>query len=138
MKPTVRAVALAAMASALCASAAFADDSASAPTPKNTTSTLRVVVDPETGEVRAPTAEELNAQLQRENAAAAARSSARASSRSSRVLPAEKVIQRHPNGMLSVKMPHDSLSMLKATKQADGKVAIAHKGETTPAAAEEK
>src|SRR5688572_18734016 len=67
MKPKACAVAFVAMAGTLCAASVFAEESATAPSSKDT-SALRVVVDPETGEVRAPTAEELNKQLARESA----------------------------------------------------------------------
>jgi len=127
MKPAVRAVALVAMAGALCTStAALAEDSAKAPAPK-ASNAMRVVVDPATGELRAPTAEELRAQLARENAPAAAARSARAAAPSTTaVLPAEKSIVRHANGMLSAKMSQDSLSALKATTDADGKTTVQH------------
>jgi hypothetical protein len=155
MKSAARAVALVAMAGTLCASFAFADEPAKEPAPKNapnatpkampsaTSNAMRVVVDPETGEVRAPTDDELKAQLQRERAAASAPSSLARSSRaavqSTHVLPAEKVVQHHANGMVSVRMSQESLSMLKAKTNSNGAVKITHEGETSEhVAAEEK
>lgn len=141
MKPKACAVALVAMAGTLCAASVFAEGPATAPTSKDTSSAMRVVVDPETGEVRAPTAAELEAQLARENAAKASDGVARASARAvaapsaAQVLPTEKSIQRHPNGMLSVRMSQESLSLLKATKQADGKLEIEHANESSHAVA---
>ena len=134
MKPAVRAVALVAMAGALCTSnGVLAEDSAKAPAPQ-ASNALRVVVDPETGAVRAPTSEELAAQIARETAPAAssARSAARvaAPAASSAVLPAEKSVQRHANGMLSVRMSQDSLSALTATTDASGKTKVKHASET--------
>lgn len=142
MKPKACAVAFVAMAGTLCAASVFAEESATAPSSKDT-SALRVVVDPETGEVRAPTAEELNKQLARESAAAApsglARSSARAAAapRGKDVLPNEKVVQRHANGMISVRMSQESLSALTAS-HADGKLTVKHAEESVqPLATEE-
>jgi hypothetical protein len=133
MKPAVRAVALVAMAGALCTShAVFAEESAKAPVPKDSNA-MRVVIDPETGEVRAPTSEELAAQTARENAAAASavRTSARAvTPASDAVLPAEKSVQRHPNGMLSVRLSEDTLSLLTATRAANGKTQVEHASES--------
>jgi hypothetical protein len=143
MKPAVRAVALVAMAGALCTSqAVLAEESAKAPTPK-ASNAMRVVVDPETGELRAPTAEELSEQIARERSAPAinARSAARvaAAPSTSAVLPAEKSVQHHANGMLSAKMSQDSLSALTATTDARGKTKIRHESESTqPAVAAEK
>ena len=141
MKPKACAVALVAMAGTLCAVSVFAEEAATAPTSKETKSAMRVVVDPETGEVRAPTAAELEAQLARENAAApaaAARSSARAAApRSVKVLPEEKTVQRHSGGMVSVKMSQDTLSLLRATSS-NGKLEIDHADEVlAPIASEE-
>jgi hypothetical protein len=127
MKPAVRAVALVAMAGALCTSqAVLAEDVAKSPPPK-ASNAMRVVVDPETGEVRAPTAEELSAQIARENApAAAARSARAATSPAPGALPAEKQVVSHSNGMLSVKMSEESLSALSATNDASGKTTVKH------------
>ena len=139
MKPKACAVALVAMAGTLCAASVLAEDSAKAPISKDSNSAMRVVVDPETGEVRAPNAQELEAQLAREQAApAAARSIARAAAPTAKqVLPAEKVIQRHANGMVSVRMSQDSLSLLRATNE-NGKVKIEHANEAPHVAAEEQ
>jgi hypothetical protein len=141
MKPAARAVALVAMAGTLCAVPAFADESPKK-MPKDTASEMRVVVDPETGEVRAPTNNELKAQLARENAAATAPSSlarsSRAAVRPTHVLPAEKVVQHHANGMVSVRMSQDTLSMLKAKADSNGALKIAHDGESTDHAASQE
>ncbi len=139
MKPKACAVALVAMAGTLCAASVFAEESAATPSSTKDASAMRVVVDPETGEVRAPTADELKQQLARENAAAAA-SSARAAAapRSTHVLPTEKSVQRHSNGMVSVRLSQESLSLLKGTKQADGELEIEHVKEAAqPVATEE-
>jgi hypothetical protein len=133
MKPAVRAVALVAMAGALCtANGVLAEESAKTPAPKAGNS-MRVVVDPETGAIRAPTTEELAAQIARESAPAAsnARSAARvAPAATSAVLPTEKSVQRHANGMLSVRMSQESLSALTATTDANGKTKVKHASET--------
>jgi hypothetical protein len=139
MKPAVRVVALVAMTGALCTSTAvFAEDAAKSPAPK-TSNAMRVVVDPETGQLRAPTPEELRAQLARENAPAAnARSARAAAPTTSAVLPSEKSVKRHSNGMVSVKMSQDSLSALKATTDAKGKTVVKHEGDSAqPVATEE-
>jgi hypothetical protein len=139
MKPAVRVVAFVAMTGALCTSTAvFAEDAAKSPAPK-TSNAMRVVVDPETGQLRAPTPEELRAQLARENAPAAnARSARAAAPATSAVLPSEKSVKRHSNGMVSVKMSQDSLSALKATTDAKGKTVIKHEGDSAqPVATEE-
>jgi hypothetical protein len=140
MKPAVRAVALVAMAGALCTSqSVLAEDAAKSPAPK-ASNAMRVVVDPETGELRAPTAEELSAQIARENAPAAAARSARAAAApaATAVLPAEKSVVRHANGMLSVKMSQESLSALKATTDASGKTTVKHESVSAQPAATEQ
>ena len=135
MKPAVRAVAVVAMAGALCTSyAALAEDAAKSPAAK-TGNALRVVVDPETGEVRAPTADELQALAKAQEAAQAAASSARsaraaAPTASTAVLPAEKQIVRHSNGAVSVRLGMDSLSLVKIETDANGKAQTSHIGET--------
>ena len=141
MKSKACAVALVAMAGTLCAASVSAEESATPPTSKDATSAMRVVVDPETGEVRAPTPDEIRSQAARRNAsspAAAARSAARAAAPSStHVVPEEKSVQRHSSGMLSVKLPRDSLSLLKATSS-NGTLEIEHSNEApAPVASEE-
>ena len=141
MKPAVRAFALVAMAGALCTSNAVLAEDAKAPASPKAGNALRVVVDPETGEVRAPTAAELQEQIARENAPAVAARSARAASAPSAVLPAEKSVQRHPNGMLSVKMSQESLSLVAVTTDESGKTQLKHANEAAqqaPVAATEK
>jgi hypothetical protein len=135
MKPAVRAVAVVAMAGALCTSyAALAEDAAKSPAPQ-TGNALRVVVDPETGEVRAPTADELQALVKAQEAAQAAASSARsaraaAPAASLAVLPAEKQVVRHSNGAVSVRLGMDSLSLVKIETDANGKAKASHVGES--------
>jgi hypothetical protein len=133
MKPAVRAVALVAMAGALCtAQNVLAEEPAKAPTSKDT-SALRVVVDPDTGEVRAPTSDELEALVKAQEAASAARSSARAAApaAATQILPAEKQIVRHANGMVSVQLSQESLSLIKAETDANGKTRTTHVGEVS-------
>ena len=132
MKPAVRAVALVAMAGALCtAQAVLAEESAQAPSPKDTSSALRVVVDPDTGEVRAPTSDELEALVKAQAAAQAAQRSARASvnAAATQILPAEKQVVRHANGMVSVQLSQESLSLVKVETDANGKTRTTHVGE---------
>jgi len=141
MKSAVRAAALVAVAGAFCTSqAAFAEDSAKSPAPP-ASNALRVVVDPQTGELRAPTPEEIRAQVARENAAAASARSARAAvapKSAAAVLPAEKSVTRHKSGMLSVKMSQESLSMLRATTDTSGKTVVKHDSEVAQPIATEK
>ncbi len=144
MKPRACAIACVAMAGTLCAASVFAEESPPKPTATEASNAMRVVVDPETGEVRAPTTEELEAQLARERAAApapAARAARAATSSLStsatQVLPAEKSVQRHPNGMLSVRMSQESLSLLRATTHADGTLVVEHADDVAPHATEE-
>jgi len=146
MKSAARTVAFVAMAGTLCASSiVFADESIKTP-PPDTNSAMRVVVDPETGEVRAPSADELVALIQAENAARAAESSARvglraaaATSANLNVLPETKSVQRHANGMVSVKMSQDSLSLVTAETAANGKTKLGHAGEiSSHSSAQEK
>jgi len=142
MKPAARAVALVAMAGTLCASSlAFADDSAKSPAPKGTSNALRVVVDPESGKLRAPTPEELQAMIAAERGASAARTTARAAvaaSTTEQILPDTKVVKQHANGMVSARLSQDSLSMVTLTTDANGTTHLAHKGEERKVAAEEK
>ena len=140
MKSAVSAVAPVAMAGALCTSTAvLAQDAAKSPAPKTavpaTGNALRVVVDPETGEVRAPTADELQALVAAQEAAQAAASSARsaraaAPAASIAVLPADKQVVRHANGAVSVRLGMDSLSLVKVENDANGKAKPSHVGET--------
>ena len=144
MKFANSAAALVAMAGALCTTtAALAEDAAKTSAP-SVDSSMRVIVDPETGELRTPTAAELGAQVARQNAAAASARSARAAAAptASAVLPTERSVQRHANGMLSVKLPRESLSALTATTDAQGRAVVKHAGDpvraTTPVVATEK
>src|SRR6188472_741915 len=70
-------------------------------------SSLRMVRDPATGEMRAPTTEELKGLLEAERQARAAQASSRARSvqnTAPEILPAEKSVVKHANGMVSVKL----------------------------------
>lgn len=143
MKPAARAVALAAMAGTLCAASVFAEESATKPNSNPDASAMRVVVDPETGEVRAPTHEELLALIEAERAARAARSSGRAraaqAATAPEVMPEAKAIERHPNGMVSIKLSQESLSVVKLEADANGKARTVHANETSSVApAQEK
>jgi hypothetical protein len=138
MKPAVRAVAFVAMAGALCTShAVVAEESAKSPAPKDTSSAMRVIVDPDTREVRAPTADELQALIEAEQAVRAAERSARASARfvapaaPTDVLPTEKQVVRHTNGMVSVRLPQESLSLVKLETDAKGKLRATHADEVS-------
>ena len=143
MKRAPRAVAIAAMVGSLCVSSVLAEEAAQ-PVPGDTSSSLRVVIDPQTGQARAPTPEELQALIEAERAARAAESSARTALRAApaatapEVFPTEKSVQRHPNGMVSVRLPQESLTLLKITTDENGNVLLVHAKETPVAHAEEK
>jgi hypothetical protein len=133
MKPAARAAAFVAAAGTFCAASVFAEESATTPPQHSTSNSVRVVVDPDTRAVRAPTAEELKALIEAENAArASARTSARAAAAAAptQVLPAERQIVRHANGMVSVQLSQESLSLVKAGADANGKVRTVHGTET--------
>lgn len=138
MKPKACAVALVAMAGTLCAASVFAEESAAPPTSNKTASAMRVVVDPETGEVRAPTEEELLALIQAEQAARATQRSARAlasqAATAPNVLPQAKAVHRHPNGMVSIQLSQESLSVVKVETDANGKARTVHANETSSVA----
>jgi hypothetical protein len=132
MKSLKQAIALAAMAG-LFTAGALAEEPASQPAAA--TNAMRVVVDPVTGEVRAPTDTELQALIAAEKAARAAEKAQRATSRAAattaqQVMPEQKSVVRHPNGMVSMRMSQDSLSALKVEKDANGKTHLVHEGET--------
>jgi hypothetical protein len=143
MKPAVRALALVAMAGTLCAASVFAEESATPNRDKNANA-MRVVVDPETGEVRAPTSDELQALIQAEQAARAAERStfARAAATAATapdVMPEAKTVTRHKNGMVSIRLGQESLSLIKAETDAQGRVRAVHTNETSSVApAQEK
>jgi hypothetical protein len=137
MKALQHALAMAAMAGTLCvAGTALASEPATPPKPKSTAemNAMRVMVDPETGEVRAPTDEELRALIAAEKSAAQAQGVARSAAPTARqVLPAQKSVVRHKNGMLSVRLSQDSLSAIKAETDASGKTRLVHQNETLTA-----
>jgi hypothetical protein len=140
MKPAARAAALIAAAGTFCAASVFAEDSATTPPQRNTSNSVRVVVDPDTRAVRAPTAEELKALIEAENAARASARTARAAAAAAptQVLPAERQIVRHANGMVSVQLSQESLSLVKAGTDANGKVRTVHGNETVSALPQEE
>jgi hypothetical protein len=135
MKSLKHAIALAAMAGTLCAAGTALGEE-----PKNQPaadmSAMRVVVDPQTGQVRAPTDDEFQALIKAEKEAKAAEQSQRSLARAARpdtaqdVMPAQNNVVRHANGMVSVQMSQDSLSALKVQKDADGNTHLVHDGET--------
>lgn len=131
MKRLSRVIALAAMAGSLSVGGgALAEEAAATGTDASaSTNALRVVRDEATGELRAPNAEELKALIAAEQAARAARVSARARSTQAAitdVMPAEKSVVRHANGMVSVRLGQESLTAIKAQPAEDGKVRIVH------------
>jgi hypothetical protein len=127
MKRVSHVIALAAVTGSLSISA-WADP-ATKPVDNNAQmSSLRVVRDPATGELRAPTAEELKSLIAAEQQARAARMSARARAPQNTapdVMPAEKSVQRHANGMVSVKLGQESLTAIKAQSTPNG-VKVVH------------
>ncbi len=137
MKRVSHVVALAAMTGSLSITA-WADP---APEAKPTVdsaqmSGLRVVRDPETGELRAPNAEELKALLAAEQQARQARVAARGVQNTApEVLTPGKTVQRHGNGMVSVKLGQESLTAIKAQSTPDG-VQVVHVDPSAPAAME--
>jgi hypothetical protein len=123
-------IALGAMAGILCVSTgAGAAEPAAKPQQKQPAglNAMRVVRDAATGELRAPTTEELQALLAAEQAARQSTAFARsATPTAQQVLPAEKSIVRHANGMVSMQLSQESLSALKAMTDAQGKVHVVH------------
>jgi len=145
MKPAARAVALAAMAGTLCAASVFAEEPAVTPNPDKSASAMRVVVDPETDESRAPTPDELRALVEAEQAVRAtersmrARTAAPATATAPEVFPEVKTVKRHPNGMVSIQLSQESLSVVKAATDEQGNVRTVHANEApSVATAEEK
>ena len=97
-------------------------------------SSLRMVRDPATGEMRAPTTEELKGLLEAERQARAAQASSRARSvqnTAPEVLPAEKSVVKHANGMVSVKLGQESLTAIKAETTPNG-VRVVHAEPAAP------
>jgi hypothetical protein len=129
MRRIRRCLAFIAMTGSLCAvDMAIAEDTA--PTAdRDTNSALRVVRDAETGELRAPTPQELRQLIEAEQAARSARraSAARATSTTApQVLPEQQSVQRHPNGMVSVRLSQDSLTAIRSERDSEGKARIVH------------
>jgi hypothetical protein len=139
------AVAIAAMAGSLCiAGVANADDAKAAPAPTSglEMNSLRVVVDKNTGKVRAPTEEELVALIAAQKAAKQQATQARAAraasaNRAPMIMPANKTVQRHANGMVSARMSLDTLSALRVEKDAQGNTHLVHTNEAKQPAVEE-
>lgn len=141
MKRVSHVVALAAMTGSLSITA-WADPAPEAKPAADSAqmSSLRVVRDPETGELRAPNSEELKALIAAEQQARAARQAARTTARAAEntapeVLPATRSVQRHKNGMVSVKLGQESLTAIKAQSTPDG-VKLVHVEPSAPAAME--
>jgi hypothetical protein len=82
---------------------------------------LRVVRDKETGALRLPNAEELEAMLQQERAQSTARGASAAPAG-----PAEVVVRRHPDGSVSAVLPPEFLVSFKAQRGEDGKLTYSH------------
>jgi len=98
-------------------------------------SSLRVVRDPDTGQLRAPTSEELKGLLEAQRQARTAQASARSRSAQTTapaVLPVEKSVVKHANGMVSVKLGQESLTAIKAVTTPDG-VRVVHVQPAAPA-----
>ena len=137
MKRVSHVVALAAMTGSLSITA-WADPAPEAKPAADSAqmSGLRVVRDPETGELRAPNAEELKALLAAEQQARQARVAARGVQNTApEVLTPGKTVQRHGNGMVSVKLGQESLTAIKAQSTPDG-VKVVHAEPSAPAAME--
>ena len=130
---TAQCIALGAMAGMLCVSSlSSAAEPAATPKPKqeSTMNAMRVVRDAATGEFRAPTTEELQALIAAERAAQQSAAFARsATPTAQQVLPSEKSIVRHANGMVSMRLSQESLSALKVVTDAQGKAHVVHVGE---------
>ena len=127
MKRVSQIIALAAMTGSLSITA-WADTPPAAKSPEAGAqmNSLRMVRDPATGELRAPTTEELKGLLEAERQARAAQASSRSARSTTRaILPAEKKVVKHKNGMASVRLGQDSLTAIKAETTPEG-VRIVH------------
>jgi hypothetical protein len=135
------AAAIAAMAGSLCiAGVANADDAkAPAPTSGAEMNALRVVVDKNTGRVRAPTEAELAALIAAQRAAKERATQARSANanRAPMIMPASKTVQRHANGMVSARLSLETLSALKVEKDAQGNTHLVHANDAKQPAVEE-
>jgi hypothetical protein len=123
MKRLSHLIALAAMTGSLSIPVWAGPDDATKATRDSSTNSLRVVRDEATGELRAPNTEELKALLEAESAARAssARSrSVQATATAQDVLPEEKTVKSHTNGMKSVKLGQESLTAIKVENTASG------------------
>lgn len=133
MKRMSQIIALAAMTGSLSITAWADPDTATQPAQSSAQmNSMRVVRDPATGELRAPNTEELKALIEAENQARNARMSARArapQNTAADVLPAQKSVVRHGNGMISVKLSQESLTAIKAESTPNG-VRVVHAEES--------
>ncbi|MFL6548027.1 MAG: post-PEP-CTERM-1 domain-containing protein [Povalibacter sp.] len=133
MKRVSHVIALAAMTGSLSITAWADPDTTAKPAEHSAQmSSMRVVRDAATGEFRAPTTEELKGLLEAERQAREARMSARSRAPQNTapdVLPAEKTVVRHANGMVSVKLSQESLTAIKAQNTPNG-VRVVHAEET--------
>jgi hypothetical protein len=101
------------------------------PAVTSTASAQRAFRDPQTGQLRAPTEEELQAILAEERAMRAATGQREPTGPS-----APMSFRKYPNGMRSAVLGPDFLISLKAERSPDGKVVISHDrpgNEHTPA-----
>ena len=123
-------IALGAMTGILCVSSvAIAADEAAQPPQKQASgmNSLRVVRDAATGELRAPTSEELKALLAAQEAASRTSALSRSTTATApQILPAQKSVVRHANGMMSMRLPQESLSAIRLATDAQGKSRIVH------------
>lgn len=95
-----------------------ADDTAPAPAPA--ADHLRVVVDPETGKLRAPSAAEIKASDDRAAAARAARAAAQGAARSTAAPAAEPLVKAYANGARRARLTDAFHSHSVAVVRADG------------------
>lgn len=108
----------AALLLATLAAPALADTAAPAQAPA--ADNLRVVVDPETGKLRAPTAAEIKASDDRASAARAARAAAQGAARSTATPAAEPLVKAYPNGARRARLTDAFHSHSVAVVRADG------------------
>jgi hypothetical protein len=137
MKRVTQVIALAAVTGSLSVAAWAGPDDAAKPAQNSSEmSALRVVRDPATGELRAPNDQELRALIAAQQQAKALRQSARtraAQHTAQEVMPTQKHVVRHANGMASVKLSQESLTAIKAQTTANGvKVVHVEQSATAP------
>ncbi len=116
-----------ALAGATCALPAAAADTAvplgttAQAAPSDSASGRRVFRDKETGQLRAPTDDELKTMLEEERAARAARGQPEPT-----VSSAPLIVRQHANGMRSAVLGPDFLVSIKVERRPDGKLAMTH------------